>query len=112
MNDRPSRAVLPPHWGPVKRLCWAIIQQAVEDVGASGVKRIGGQPDCSTYTADRMLANGMDAVEYIEGELFEYDCQIIGFKADNWRRQTKGHRQAVRDTLNACGFLPLPGGKR
>ena len=112
MNERPSRATIPRNWGPVKRLSWAIIQQAIEDVGASGTGRIGGNADCSEYTLDRMLANGMDAVEYIEGELFEYDCKIIGFRADNWRRQTRRHRQRVRQSFSESGFLPLPGGER
>lgn len=96
-----------PHsWGAVKRLSYAVILQALEDLGLHGTGRYGGTIEQARETEQQMLARALDAAEYIEGELFDYDCAIIGFNPENWRGRTAAARQSVRAAL-AAHVLPF-----
>jgi len=83
LNGTPDYKTIPRHWGPVKRLWWAVILQAVEDIEEGDD----------------------DAAEYITGTTFELHCRLLGFTPDHWRRATRKQRAAIPSRR-----LPFPCG--
>lgn len=88
----------------LRQVHYRIMETAFQDMGFQGFE-IGGNA-LAGDNEFRKLGRALDAIEYLQGDCFEFDCKAVGADPERWRTMASGRVKQIRKRAREIGLLP------